>query len=351
MAGKYNPSNFQKFLSYFLPISTIITVIMYLLIIQFLPASIVVYTMLIFPFILSTLEGVLGTYFYFPNRFKKVTFFILLFLVGLTIFSLYFYENYVERSIFSIETAVLIFGIFYIAVSGLYFLGRQLSSVFTSKLLKPYLPDGKMIKKLVISYNIENFETDELISTFTCLFTQLFGYSDEKGYIEDNGEFLNLVTKYNSDKYVFIKFSSEYGKAFILPILLKDFIVYSCDEDETATIKSVLSVLLKFKHEEVSNEEVDSILGSFEKITQPVLKDKLTQFKWLFIIFILTISSILLATAIILNLQQIVNFLINILEEIGTQPISIAIGGALMLLFIGLYKKICGFVKRKLFKK
>ena len=351
MTGKYNPSNFQKFLSYFLPISTIITVIMYLLIIQFLPASIVVYTMLIFPFILSTLEGVLGTYFYFPNRFKKVTFFILLFLAGLTIFSLYFYENYVERSIFSIETAVLIFGIFCFVVSGFYFLGRLLSSVVTSKFLKPYPPESKMIKKFVISYKSENFKTAELITTFSCLLSQLFGYSGEEEYIEDNGEILNLIKRYNSDKCVFIKLSSKYRKLFILPISLKDFIVYSCDKDATKSIKGVLSVLLKFKDEEVSDEEVDSILGSFEKITQPVLKDKLTQFKWLFIIFVSTISSILLATAIILNLQQIVNFLINILTETGTQPISIAIGGALMLLFVGLYKKICGFVKSKLFKK
>ncbi len=344
-------SNKQKFLSYFLCVSAIITVITYLLIIKFLPSSITVYTLLIYPVLLSVLEGMLGTYFYFPNRFKKVTLFILLFLAGITLFSMYFFENYVERSIYSIEVAVFVFAVFYSMVLMLNYVGRQVSSVAASKFLKPYLPERKMIKKFAISYNVEKFKTMELTNTFAFLLTRLFNYSDEKKHDEDNGEFLNLLKKHNSDECVFLKFSSKYDKAFILPILLTDNIAYSCDEDKTGFIKSILSVLLKFKIDKISNEEADSILESFKKITQPISKDRLTQFKWSFIIIIVTLSLISFATAIVLYYQQLTDFLINIIKGIGSEPVNIAIGGILMLFFIGLYKKVFGIVKSKLSKK
>lgn len=350
MAGKNDLSDTQKFIVYFLVISVTITVVTFLPIFLWAPTSLVVYIALFFPLVISSVEGSLATYFYLPNK-KKITRLSALSMMIIAFVSTCLHILYVIKEPSAIVESIFVIAFFCFIAISFYAIGSQISSGIVSTFLIPKLPDRDTIKKCILCYESKLFNPSEMFDTFVLLLEKLFDYNIEKRTIEEENHVESLMRIGNSDKYMFLKFSEKEKKVYILPLLLTDFILYSCDDKETKYVKSVLAVLLNFSTIEFSGDELDGVLEDMGKITQPASKDKLLSIKPVIKPVAAAVIVVLSAIALIFYYQHIFNFLQELAFYSNNTVLGGVIGAIIVLAIVGILKIFSKSFCKRIFKK
>lgn len=351
MAKYKELSNKQKFLFWFLPISILITVVTFITFAYHFPSLINAYGIFYFPLIVGSLEGLLGTIFYFPGRFKKITPFTSILLIIPVCFSFYTYYANLNITLpitFPIVAIILI--LWAIAITMIIF-GEILSSFFISRFLTPCIPKKDNIKKYAMCYELNNFESNKIIGSFNLVLESIFYYSIKEKKL-GNGKHHGLLLRANYREYVFLDFLKEEKKLFILPFQLRYFIEIVYSTKESHSIQDFLSIFFNFNKTDAKSMEWNDFKVNFLEAIQPIQKKMLETFKFVIISAIIFICLIVFSTMFILNIDFVGKILGQLDITFIISMIIVSIFTSIIWVVLTLLgKRPLDFIKSKFSKK
>jgi len=346
MSNKKCLTDIQHFLLYFILSSMSITVISFMSLVRWFPGFIIIFNLLFYPLLLSPVSGIFRTKYYLTDLTKKVFIFTSIFLIVVTLLSIYYYQNNVKKDVNSVEEFIFVGLIFSLIPIMLFFIGDQISSRIVSKFLLPKYPEENKIKENILTYDIKDHAPKEIINAFEWFSLQTFNYQRTKKEFE-NKDHIATYLKANIDGFMFIDYLKESKRLLIFPFLLIDYIKVKTNIEETERIRNFLSIFQKFTPVQLNNNEFKFFLSNFKEATKPISRDTLNLVKSILVPG--TIGGVVTAISLIIILyyEQITDFLLSNASGTMNTAIGAVIGSIITLVVIGVAKKTYDSLKKK----
>lgn len=206
MTKKKDLPNNLKFGIYFIICAIILFAILYIIIPPYYP-TILLLSIVIYPGILSVIEGILATIFYLENKAKKVTRFSFLFIIILLIANTVYWSETYMKGILAPGDNLFFIVFFSVTGSMVYLIGTQSTSHFVSALKQKKIPNIPEIENNILCYQYTGSRTP-VIDTLRKINGRFFDYKiPKKPHDEDDSyEFTKIPA---NDKYLLMVFDRK----------------------------------------------------------------------------------------------------------------------------------------------
>lgn len=348
MTNKKDLPNNLKFSIYFIICVIMLFVILYVIILpRYLPIMILTLSTIIYPGILSLIEGILATIFYLENKMKKITRFSVLLIIIISIASTVYWSETLKEPLALDD--ILINIVFFSALSSaVYLIGTQGMSYFISMFKHKKIPKEPEIKNDILCYQYTGSHTP-VVDTLRKINSRFFDYRiPKKPYNEDNSyEFTKIP---GDDKYLLMfvdkrayrhKDGTTFKRFFVLPLQLKDFLFFKIDKEKLTRMKNIYDEMLKYIFYKPLDDEYEAPISYLNEIAKPIQDRRMGLIREILnpkMIAFLIIA--ILGMAIWIYHETIINLLLSpgntLLAMLIIGIIGIVVGGFM----VGFYNKL-----------
>ena len=270
-----NSTLMEKFKLYYTLFSIGLTLISFVALYQYFMESMLLFFSFIYPLLIGIIEGTLATKYYIENKLRKVSIYVALYIILLSVFNILYIQFYVEQSPIEILLLVLVF-ITLVSVV-LYSVGTQFSSHFLSFIINKKPPSYVDVSSNTVYYDFgpDDININQIIDLARIVSIKIFDYKYEykKNIIDENDTYFTVFRrdvphKLGDEDYLLLYIKKRSKELFFLPLKLRDFVIYKMDTSISGKIKNYMNVFFNKTNSSITANEREDLEFYLSKQTK-----------------------------------------------------------------------------------